>query len=236
MLACLGSGGCGGRQVISTASPAPPGANHLVYVADGAGNIQNCSRNLRLAAAEECRPLHLITFDWNHGKRRYFQDHLDYDNIQAKGCQLATILEAQHRIHPQTPIFLVGYSAGCGVILEAMEHLPPGTVERVFLMSPSLSACHELGPALPAVKTQVHVHYSYNDWWWMGVTTSILGSTDRRWGPTAARFGFQTDPDMAGKVCQRAWQWSDIQDGNNGGHFGIYGHAFLRQHVLSYLP
>ena len=49
-------------------------------------------------------------------------------------------------------------------------------------MSPSVSAYHDLRPSVPAVRTLVHVHYSNCDWWWMGVVTGVVGTTDREWG------------------------------------------------------
>lgn len=236
-LSCFTVGGCAARPVVAaTPCPSAP-ANHFIYVADGAGNSQNCTHHLGQAAAEEGRPVQLEAFEWNHGKHHILIDHVDYCNVLAQGRQLAADIECFRRQHPHTPVYLIGYSSGCGVIVEALAHLPAETVERAFLMSPSLSAYHDLKPSLPAVKTQLHVHYSNRDWWWMGVVTGIVGTTDREWVPTAARWGFHVDdPAMAAKLCQRAWQPSDRQDDNNGGHFGIYGHEFLRRHVLSFLP
>ena len=43
---------------------------------------------------------------------------------------------------PDSPIVLIGYSAGAASLLAA-ERLPPCTVERIFLHGPSVSARYD---------------------------------------------------------------------------------------------
>jgi len=230
----LASSGC---VSVHHALVGPESGPHVLFVADGAGNSQNCSKHLRAAAAEVGQRVQVAPFDWGHDKTHYLIDHLDYDNLQAAGGAMAGAIDAFQRQHPHTPIYLAGYSTGCAVVLKALEHLPPATVERVFLLVPSVSAEYDLSTALPAVRQQVHVHYSPGDWLWMGLGTDVVGTADRRWGPTAARFGFRClAPGACAKVCQRSWQPEDQRGGHNGGHFGVYGHGFLRAQVLSWLP
>src|SRR5207253_3498222 len=138
----------------------------------------------------------------------------------------ALILE-YHQAHPGTPIMLYAHSAGCTVATTALERLPAGLVGRAVLLSPSLSARYNLKPALANVRRSLHVFYSRRDWCYLGMSTWLVGTADRRFDRCGGRTGFQIDPGqlepgLASKLFQRAWQPGDRELGNNGGHYGNY--------------
>jgi hypothetical protein len=125
--------------------------------------------------------------------------------------------------------------------LSALEHLPPGLVERAFLLSPAVSTSYDVRPAVHSVKRGMHVYYSRHDWWYLGLATHVLGTADRHHLHAAAgRVGFrvgveQGDFALQAKLFQRPWHSIDAQTGNLGGHFGNYSPAFLKRHLLPHL-
>ena len=229
----------------ATLRPTPPGPGSVapadcrstVFVADGAGNFQIASNMLRKLARSSGAPVEVVTYEWSHGYGRMVADQLGYRYARDQGKGLAAAVVAYHAAHPDRPIHLLGHSAGSTVVMAALEELPPDLVERAVLLSPSLSACYEVRPALRHVKSGLYVFYSPYDYWYLGVITRLVGTADRRWTATSGRVGFAVDPAdeetwLYRKLYQRAWQPEDRELGNNGGHYGNYQPAFMRLHVL----
>jgi hypothetical protein len=223
----------------TSVSAAP--ANGVVFVADGAGNYQAASHELREVIGHEHAPLHVVTFEWSHGYGRILADQLGFQYALAQGKRLALEVESYAQSNPQMPIYLLGHSAGSTVILSALENMPPGIVERAFLLSPSVSTSYDIRPAVRSVNRGLHVFYSQHDYWYLGFATHVLGTADRRYfHPASGRVGFNVPIDsgdfaLQAKLFQRPWQRVDAATGNLGGHYGNYVPAFLKRHVLPLL-
>jgi hypothetical protein len=211
----------------------------VVFVADGAGNFQVASRGLRQVAFEDGLPLEVRAFEWSHGYARILSDQMLLGHTREQGRRMAAEVCGFHAAHPETPISLYAHSAGCTVVVGALEALPPGLVERAVLLSPSISSRYDLGGALRGVKQGLHVFYSRHDWWYLGVCTTLLGTADRHGSRCGGRVGFDAagplEPELAVKLFQRPWQPEDRALGNNGGHFGHYQPAFVRAYIVPLL-
>lgn len=207
----------------------------VVFVADGAGDSVYTSDVISRIVRDDCLPLTVERVDWSHGRFRALADQTDYANHRCQGKLLAERILAHRAQCPEGAIYLVGHSAGGMVILAALENLPPGTVDRAFLMSPSVSSCYDLGPALAAVKCGLHNFYSKCDVVVLGVLMRVFGTADRqRTTTTAGRVGFDYY-DATGKLQQRDWMPGDCADRNLGGHYGGVRYPFLRANVVSWM-
>ena len=227
-------------NLIEAKSMTFPAIPATVFVADGAGNYQFTTTALRAVLQKDGYPIEVLTAEWSHGNYRLFADHLDYQHARAEGKKLACAVLEYHAAHPGRPIYLVGHSAGGTVAVVALENLPPGVVDRAVLLSPALSSTYDIRPALRSVKTSVNVFYSRYDCLFLGIGTGILGTPDHRWTSPAGRAGFRVEPDLddptlLGKLVQRPWKPSDLELGNNGGHYGNYQPDFLRVRVIPLL-
>jgi pimeloyl-ACP methyl ester carboxylesterase len=239
LVASLSTAGCAGsRQEVYSPPPCVLGCRGIILVADGAGNFQAASTSLRQVAARQQVPLEVRTFDWSHGYPRVLADHVDYAHARSEGQRLAAEVALLRQECPGTEIYLVGHSAGCGVVLAAAEALPCGYVDRIVLLSPSVSVCYDLRPALRSVRETVDAFYSENDWLYLALFTRIVGTSDRHWSAASGRFGFQPqvctpeDALLYTRLRQFPWQPALVTTGNLGGHYGAYQPAFLRQYVL----
>ncbi|MFO0865463.1 MAG: alpha/beta hydrolase [Gemmataceae bacterium] len=235
------------RHLTASVSPPPPpapcvGDPVILFVADGAGNFQSCSRTLRAAIAQEQLPIEVRTFEWSHGYLRVLADQLGYTHAREQGKRLAEEIEAVRRQQPNARIHVLAHSAGSTVLLSALEHASPGSVEHAFLLGPSVSSEYDLRPALRNVGKALHLHYSEHDFWHLGLAVKFVGTTDRAFlTPAAGRIGFTfqpTTPDeqvLAVKLRQRRWMPSDFLLGNDGGHFGAYRSPYVQQAIFPYL-
>ena len=157
---------------------------------------------------------------------------------RARGRELAGLVLAQKQARPDMPVSLVGHSAGSFVVLVAAEQLPPDTLERIVLLSPSVSSGYDVRPALPRPGTA-----------WMSSIAPTTGSgsaPSRPWlarPTTPSKIAPRVDSDSsrnwrAGedplftKLRQYEWNPSIDQTGNDGGHYGAYQPGHLRKFVL----
>jgi pimeloyl-ACP methyl ester carboxylesterase len=215
--------------------------NALVLVADGAGDFRCASTTLAQVAEGTHAPLCVQPFIWSHGYPRIFADQMDHQHIRGQGKQLAQLILTYQQEHPETPIYLVAHSAGTGVVLNAAEALPPDSIERIILLAPAVSCTRDLRGALTAARQGVDVFYSKDDWWYLGMAVTLIGTSDRHWSSAAGRIGFQPvicgpeDGQLYGKLRQYPWEECLSWTGHKGGHYGAYQPEFLKLCVLPLL-
>jgi pimeloyl-ACP methyl ester carboxylesterase len=239
-LVVLASAGCTNGPDKATLPSGPPSQVHgVVLAAEGAGNLGGLPAALRQAIGEAQLPLEVKAVAWSHGNGRVFADQMDFAHARAEGQRLATTIRARRQARPADKIYLIGYSAGSAVVLSAAESLPPGAVDGIVLLAPSVSAHYDLRPALACCP--IDVFYSNDDWFYLGVGVALLGTTDRDQLPAAGRTGFLTtvkspeDKARYARLHQHPWVAADEDAGHRGGHFGGTQPAFLRNQVVPLL-
>lgn len=214
----------------------------VVFVVDGAGGFEMASRLLGQTVAEDKMPLDVRAFHWTHGYCRVISDQVHAAHIRRQGRRLAEMVLNCRREAPAQPIYLVGHSAGCGVVLIAADCLPPNIVERMVLLAPAVSTKRDLRPALRSSRQGIDVFLSSHDWACLGLGTLLAGTTDRCWMTGAAgKNGFQAlftcaeDEALYAKLREYPWNPSLMWTGHKGGHYGGYQPGFLRMFVLPLL-
>ena len=224
----------------STSIAEPPCPNRsLVIVVNGAGGFEVCASVIYQVVAEDRLPLDVVSYRWTHGYLRIPADQMDAAHMARQGQRLAEYILACRRTAPERPVFLLGHSAGCGLVLCAAEQLPPQTLEGIVLLAPAVSSEHDLRPVLASVCRSVDVYISHRDWFCLSIGTLLAGTTDRcfTFSP-AGRVGFRpiltcaADVLLYGKLRQFLWDPCLRWTGNKGGHYGAHQPGFLRHFVL----
>jgi pimeloyl-ACP methyl ester carboxylesterase len=224
----------------AAALPALPLAG-VVFVANGAGDSRTVSTNLSQIVADAGVPLQVEPVVWSLGSRRNIADHVDHANQLVHGSRLAAQVAAYRQAYPCRKVYLVGYSTGCSVVLAAAELLPPASVDRVILLSPSVCTAYDLRPALRTARCGIDAYYSEQDRWILGVVVNVLGTSDRQCYTAAGRYGFTpviacpADAMLYARLRQYPWDPAVAWTGNDGGHFGSNHAEFLRAYVLPML-
>lgn len=241
--AALSAGGCAGVGRPAAPPPLRPldRATTVVYCADGSGGPGGTSGVLGDVVAEARAPLRVEMVEWSHGRGRYLADHLHWRNIERSGQQLARQAQELRRSHPDKRVCFVGQSAGCAVVLVAAEELPPGVLDRMVLLAPSVSRRYDLRPSLASSREGIDVFYSRKDWFVLGLGMAFSGTTDRDLAPAAGRVGFREprtrgdDAELYRRLRQHGWQPGSEGTGNDGTHFGPSSPEHLRRTVLPML-
>jgi pimeloyl-ACP methyl ester carboxylesterase len=131
--------------------------------------------------------------------------------------------------HPGCPVYLFGHSGGAYAAVLALEALPEDRrVTRAFLFGAPISPEYDLSVALSRTEQGIHNFYSTEDTTILKVATSLAGTMDKSWGPSAGAVGFRTPPDVDA-ATQWAYQTKLVQhpytddmrsSGHQGGHYG----------------
>ena len=237
---CLISGCALIRDPGPIAQPPAASVPTVVFVTNGAGDFRTAGQNLAAVAANSGAPMRIESFLWSKGYGRSIADQTDRDNQLIHAHRLAEQVSAHRHANPDQRICLVGHSAGAGVVLNAAECLPPGSVDRIVLLSPSVSAEHDLRPVLRASREGLDSFYSNHDCLVLGIGMRIVGTTDGDHRPAAGKVGFRpvhnpTDAALLTKLRQHRWDPSLRSTGHNGFHFGNIEPGFLSAYVVPIL-
>ena len=218
-----------------------PSVEGVVFVANGSGDLRNLSANLSHVVTETATPLQIETMPWSHGRGRFLADHLDHCNHRVQGRHLASQVVAYRQSHPGRPVYLVGHSTGCAVILAAAEGLPVDGVDRVILLAPSVCVSYDLRPALRSARAGIDVFYSREDVAILGLGMHVVGTAEGGCRSAAGVRGFNpviacaADAALYKKLHQHPWGPDVAWSGHDGGHYGSNQTGFLRAYVLPLL-
>ena len=153
---------------------------------------------------------------------------------------LADRIEQLYKTNPSRTIDLVGYSAGGGLIVKAIENLPEEVIVRnVTLVHSAVAPGHDLTNVLEHVSGELKNVCSDADWLFLGFGTSNFGTVDDVKTKSAGMVGFDLnvavpDRQLRTKVEQVPWDLGQLlTKGRWGGHALIYGYYFNKNFVVN---
>lgn len=234
------------RPVPSGASEPPPAMGKarpgVVFVVGGISGLGPLGVWAKLTLPRAGVPHELREFDWTHGKGRPLRDLQDFRHLTAKADELAAAVRAVKESDPDRPVYLVGHSAGGALVLMVAGRLPKGTLQRVVLLAPAISAGYDLRPALRATRGEIVSFNSTYDRFYLDWGTSQFGTADRVYGPAAGLEGFRLPDDLDdagrlayGRLVQVSWRWEMLLEGCGGTHHSSCMPLFLARHVAPWL-
>lgn len=147
------------------------------------------------------------------------------------------------RHHPGRCIHLIGHSGGGGLALMAVEALPRDVqVTSVILLAPAVSPEYDLRRALRRSRFGIFNYHSRRDSAFLVVGTSLFGTVDRRWGPSAGAVEFKRlqfpdskDNALYARLHQVSWRPRMRKYGHHGGHLGWTKRRFVSHEIAPLL-
>jgi len=194
---------------------AEPDPKPVVYLVGGIGRMILLGPSARFALPRAGVDYELRDYHWQHDKGGQLRDLQDEPYLLQKSLDLANEIRASLASQPNRPVYLIGHSAGCAVVVHAAELLPAQSVERIIMLSPALSPTYDLTRALRATKREIVAFNSHLD-----PTlhfTKLFGTADRVYCVAAGVDGFTrpADLDNEGQRCyerlvQIPWTWKRL--------------------------
>src|SRR5262249_5400621 len=212
------------------------------FVAGGVGGVDPLGPWLKLVLPWAGVPHEVRDFAWTTGVGNLARDVRDTANLRARADQLAGEVLRYKAGHPDSPVYLVGHSGGTGVLLATAERLPPGTVERIVLLSPAVSPGYDLRPALKATRREIVSFHSPLDRFWLDWGTTHYGTIDRVYTRAAGVNGFVVPADLDaegealyGRLVQVGWRPAMLLEFRGGLHVSTVAPLFLLRPVALWL-
>jgi pimeloyl-ACP methyl ester carboxylesterase len=243
MMAVLLAGCIGPVQMQRVAPVAPFGRNDtLIYVpgigtgGGGGSSDAACMRGLRTGGYQGNEE----TFDWT-GRLEPVAALWAHRRHREQARHIADRIRTLRLEAPTASIILVGHSAGAGLVVLALEDLPPTTqVDGVVLLAPALSRTYNLTAALRHVRGRMDVFCSDRDTLVLGVGTFLFATVDGVHDEAAGLAGF-VRPDWAAggqyaKLHTHHFSRTRQSLGDDGGHFGCLNSNLAAALVAPLLP
>lgn len=178
--------------------------------------------------------------DWTSGVFLLWPWHLcAHRTNQVRARELADKIVAYQDEYPGAPIHLFGHSGGGALIVMALEALPEDRqVTTATLITPAISPDHNLSTALSKSQCGIWHFHSAGDVLLLGAGTSVLGTLDREFRPSAGWLGFNRPEDLGefeqqlynDKLHEIPYELDMLRYGNIGEHFGPTTIPFSRRY------
>lgn len=214
-----------------------------VYYLDGAGGgtaLSNWSNGIREGLRTAGYPGWGEMFSWETGLGVAPDQVASNEYKRARAAELARKIVTFRQEHPNTPITLIGFSAGTVLAVFTLEALPDRPiVENVVLLSGSLSTNYDLTKALARVRQRMYIFTSERDAI-LTVVLPISGPADRGAdtnvviGVSGATMPVRPSPETErqyAKVTEVRWNPSFSSFGNRGSHMDAVNEPFVRAFV-----
>lgn len=212
-----------------------------VLILPGILGEQMWDRRIRQGIQQSSLACDVEIFDWTGGPWRMVSNiGGDADNVVV----LTRLIRRFRSDHPHRPLFMIGHSGGCRMVVRVLEELQnQRLVDRAVLLSPGLQSKYDLTRALGATRQGIVAFHSPLDLPISGTLTFARGLTRLRLDASAATFGFEPpvdrrtgEPDFyKQQLVQHEYNLNMMSTGNIGGHFGWTVPQFVSQHIAPLL-
>jgi pimeloyl-ACP methyl ester carboxylesterase len=211
-----------------------------VYYLDGAGNLGFGQSTVPKALRAQGFRGDVENITWT-SYTGPLGDQMIRINAKFRAEQLTKKIIDYRRQYPDTPVYIIGLSAGSGVGVWAVENLPPNIeVNALVLLGSSLSTNYDMTKALTHVKDKVYVFSSPNDQI-LKTFIPVVGTIDGAFFVQPAGIAGLFPPENISseglelyreKVVNIPWKPVFGRLGNAGGHTDGTSFRFLKYYIL----
>ena len=173
-------------------------------------------------------------FQWGAGLPywRSIRNLMSRRHHERQSDQLAAAIVEQKRAHPEAPVHLLAQSGGCWIVLRALEKLPEtARVGTAVLLCPSISPGRDPTAAASKCDGRLISVGGPGDFFFLGLGTTIFGTSDRVHTPAAGWVGWHHKPP---RFIEARWHPDWARLGYWGNHISTSRVAFVREVVAKW--
>ncbi len=151
----------------------------------------------------------VVVYPWNRGIPfiRELVNLMNRARNEVESDRVVELIRDYQREYPGRPAGILAQSGGCWIATRTLEKLRDSErVRSVVLLAPCISPYHDFSNAAAHCERGFVVVRAAGDAFFLGLGTSLLGTSDRRWGPAGAWLGWSNVPTgMIDLVWRPAW-------------------------------
>lgn len=210
--------------------------NGLVLILPGIEGRSFLNISLMQGLLDGDVPYGMEIVDWTTGNKFLAVYHLrSWKRNLRQAAQLAERITRYQQDYPGRPVWIIGHSGGTGITMLTLAALPDGTrITGVVLLASALSRGFDLTPGYEKTERGVWSYHSWNDWFFVGLGTTLFGTMDGWHMPGAGLIGFRT-PSEPRPLVQIGYHPRMIRQFNLGGHFGCVHRVWVEEHLAPIL-
>lgn len=178
----------------------------------------------------------VVRFDWNDGVPfwRSLVNLMSRRHHEQQSAKVAEYIRNFKGEHPDAPVCMVAQSGGCWIVVRALERLPKGIrVATAVLLAPSISPGYDIRAAAARCECELISIGSLGDFFFLGLGTMLLGTSDRVSTPSAGFIGWHHRPPG---FAELRWHPRWCRLGYFGNHTTTSSPAFVSAVVGPRLP
>jgi len=184
-------------------------------------------------------PYAIDIVDWTTGNKLLVLYHLRAWRRNLRiAAELAARITEYRRTHPGRPVWIIGHSGGGGMALLTTMALPDDVrLTGLVLLAAAVSPRCDLSAVRHKVERGVWSFYSWMDFLFVGLGTTVFGTLDGWHGPAAGMIGLRSSPPDDGlpPLQQTRHSWAMVRQFHLGGHFGCVHRVFIAESVAPIL-
>lgn len=212
-----------------------------VLILPGILGEQVWDRSLQKGISGSGFPGEVEIYDWTHGPLAF---GLNIGGNKSKIQYLRQRIMEFKYSNPMRPLYLIGHSGGCRMVVNILETLPRDVqVERSLLLSPCMESNYNLSGALAACRSGMIAFRAPTDIPISVPLTTLHGITQGRMSVSASALGFKIPKnasDYEVDEYSRAFSQLDynpemLSSGHLGGHFGWTTPKFASRYIVPLL-
>ncbi|MCG8405503.1 MAG: hypothetical protein MI923_09935 [Phycisphaerales bacterium] len=169
----------------------------------------------------------VVRFDWNDGVPfwRSLVNLMSGKHHKHQALLVVDYILRYKHEHPDAPVCLIAQSGGCWITVRALEALPPKTnVETAVLLAPAISPAYDIKGATAKCASGLISVGSAGDFFFLGLGTLLLGTSDRHFTPSAGFVGWHY---VTEGFVEARWHPRWIKHGYVGNHTSSSAIGFI---------
>ncbi|MFP4105680.1 MAG: alpha/beta fold hydrolase [Phycisphaerae bacterium] len=175
----------------------------------------------------------VIYWPWHEGWRLWNTPVLwDAALHERQTRRIAAYINAFRQKYPDSPVHLLGCSAGGWIAAKAVERLPEELrIQSLTLLSAAVDPQRDLSNVLSHLDGVLLNCSSYCDFIILGAGTILFGTGDRRHTASCGLMGFAGPSAQDSRVEELRWSPRMVLSGRYGGHASATPPGFIARYV-----